>query len=175
MALSCNVLGFRVEVPDNMSRVAHRHRVGWNIGSHHRPGANHAVLANGDTFANDGAVPDPDVFFQFDGSWLIERNAIDDIVPIAVRHKAIRADQAVLSNIDIEARRDAHAMGDDGVISYVDGAARLGHRPAGDARSISLGGDDADVVPHGDGRAEDFNVPGICESRSSADTFEMTL
>lgn len=175
MTFSCNVLGFRVEFPDNLSRVSQRHRVGGNIGSHHRPGANHAVFADGDTFANDGAVPDPDVFFQLDRPRLIGRDSIDDIVPIAVRREGVGTDQAVSANIDADARRNARAMGDNGVISYIDAAARLGRRPAGDARSFSLGGDDADIVSHVDVRTEDFYVPGIGKRCAPAAACKMTL
>ncbi|VTR69457.1 hypothetical protein DESC_740196 [Desulfosarcina cetonica] len=153
----------RIQIFDYPRRVADHHAVGRHRIHHNGPGADNAVLTDGNALADNGAVPDPNISFHGDRPGLAEGEAVVNAVPVRIGDIGAVGNHAVVGDGDAFRAADAHSRADQAVVADGDVAlARLG-RPDGKADLFVRRGDHRGVGAQADRRAEELHVPGAHE------------
>ena len=107
---------FGVELFDGLGRVAGRHRIGRDVPGHHGAGAHDAVFPDGDTFADNGAVPDPDIVGNVNRSGSAGDDTVVKIVLVRIGYKRIVGKHAAVADADFIGRTDADTRADHTVV-----------------------------------------------------------
>ena len=163
----------RVQFLDDAGRVAGGNDVGGDVGGDHGAGADDAVFADGDAFADDCGVADPDVLFQGDLAGLCwGQGAVVDAVPVGVGDVAVGGEHAGVPDGDGIGRGDADARGEQDVVTDGDALDVFVFGPDGEPGFFVRAAQEGDVAADGDRAAEDFDVPGFDDEAVGAQTFQ---